>query len=320
MTRIAAWAAIAYITLIPTSPAQSFGWDGRNAAGVEISLQFDGSFQFFNSAAFDFVVPPLGLQLKQAVDSFIEKVRVVHCNPHRDVELVTIIDGRYREFDVEKINGVMPRRLRADVKFGPVCWGAAPIDLSPTVSDYDGDSEVDVARPRLPSIEDIQINSNCSVWPYPNRGIWFVRNIEGCLNLRTGDGVLIASGLGCIFCRISGFFGGPDQIISLFSGRLHLTQLLPKNDKLRDANSNSDKSKNGNPYCRGGGLSCRPILGIFLLALGAAMLATTFYIFDSPREPRWLWRIGWVMGISGPLLIIQGTVLFLTGEWLLNFL
>jgi hypothetical protein len=26
------------------------------------------------------------------------------------------------------------------------------------------------------------------------------------------------------------------------------------------------------------------------------------------------------MGISGPLLIIQGTVLFLTGEWLLNFL
>ena len=54
---------------------------------------------------------------------------------------------------------------------------------------------------------------------------------------------------------------------------------------------------------------------------GAAFMKIAFEILDGPRRPRWLWRGGWLILFSAGLLIVQGTILTLTGGWLpLNLL
>lgn len=97
---------------------------------------------------------------------------------------------------------------------------------------------------------------------------------------------------------------------------LHNAQLTDGDNRLRDRNSGRDYGKNSDYPGSIGSYSGRPFLGALLLAFGAALMKIAFYFGDTPRpqrNDRWL---TWGTGIVAALMICQGVVLALTGNWL----
>jgi hypothetical protein len=96
----------------------------------------------------------------------------------------------------------------------------------------------------------------------------------------------------------------------------HLGELTIERQVLQHPNNRSNDSQNSNPD---GGNSCssgKTILGIFVFAIGAALMKLAFYFGDAPwpqRNDRWL---TWGTGAFAVALIGQGTILVLTGNWL----
>jgi hypothetical protein len=109
------------------------------------------------------------------------------------------------------------------------------------------------------------------------------------------------------------YIGGIDPW-SLFG--LHFVQLTLHGAILKRPNSRSNDGQNS--YGDGGvGRSAgKTILGIFFLTFGAALMKLAFYLGDTPRpqwDDRWL---SWGIGCCAGLLIAQGTILTLSGNWL----
>lgn len=133
---------------------------------------------------------------------------------------------------------------------------------------------------------------------------------------------IFASNEGRIFCGLglngSGFgkpFVGLYEGVGLRSGASHLGQLSVKNDVLRYSYSDGNEGQNSNRPsgpCRTRGCA---ICGGLLFLFGAALLKIAFYIFDGPHEPRRLRGLGWFFGSASVFLVVQGTVLALTGNW-----
>jgi hypothetical protein len=111
----------------------------------------------------------------------------------------------------------------------------------------------------------------------------------------------------------AGYFGLRSHFCQLsLDGR----QCAVANNSLRDTYSSRDEGEYGDPDRSGRGSTRRAILGGFLFAFGAALMKLAFYFGDTPRQQgndRWL-TCG--AGCCAGLLIAQGTVLVLTGNWL----
>jgi hypothetical protein len=97
---------------------------------------------------------------------------------------------------------------------------------------------------------------------------------------------------------------------------LHDVQLAIKDYVLRDANAYGYESQDSNGPSSSRRTNGRTIGGCLFFLLGAAFLKIAFEIFDDPRAPRWLWLGGYCLGFGSVLLVIQGTILVLTGDWL----
>jgi hypothetical protein len=96
---------------------------------------------------------------------------------------------------------------------------------------------------------------------------------------------------------------------------LYRIKLPFEDEELRYSDANSGQGKERDRNSSVGRSSREFILGGFLILFGVPLLKIAFYVFDGPRDPRWLRRIGWVLGIISAYLIIQGVVLALTGAW-----
>lgn len=96
----------------------------------------------------------------------------------------------------------------------------------------------------------------------------------------------------------------------------HNVQLSPEDNPLRYANSNSYSSENGYRPSRPSRTIGRTILGVLLFFLGATFMKIFFDLLDVDRNPmrRRFLAIG-ACGIAA-VLICQGTILILTGNWL----
>lgn len=96
----------------------------------------------------------------------------------------------------------------------------------------------------------------------------------------------------------------------------HGSQLAVGDNRLGDSDAARDYGKNSDYPGSIGSYSGRPLLGGFLLVIGAALLKIAFYFGDTPRpdrNDRWL---TWGTGIIAAVMICQGVVLALTGIWL----
>jgi hypothetical protein len=97
---------------------------------------------------------------------------------------------------------------------------------------------------------------------------------------------------------------------------LHDSQLPIKREILQSSNANrngsEDRYRNGSPHRISGG----SILGFFFLLIGAALMKTAFYLADAPRNPMGIVVFAWGIGLAAALIIWQGTILILTGNWL----
>ena len=58
------------------------------------------------------------------------------------------------------------------------------------------------------------------------------------------------------------------------------------------------------------------IYGGLMCLFGAALLKITFDATDAPSNPTWVWLCAGVWLCAAAYLIIQGTVLILTSQWL----
>jgi hypothetical protein len=101
---------------------------------------------------------------------------------------------------------------------------------------------------------------------------------------------------------------------------LHRRELLIEDDVLRDGRPSSHKRQDSYEPSRSGRTEGSAIRGTVFALFGAASLVIAFYFIDGPRDPRWLRRLGRLLSLGSAFLIVQGTVLALTGEWILNLL
>jgi hypothetical protein len=97
---------------------------------------------------------------------------------------------------------------------------------------------------------------------------------------------------------------------------LHDVKLPLKRAVLQTANDGYDYRQNSDSN---GGVSRsagKTILGCLFVALGAALMKLAFYFGDTPRPKRDDMWLTWGTGIFATLLISQGTILALSGNWL----
>jgi hypothetical protein len=118
-------------------------------------------------------------------------------------------------------------------------------------------------------------------------------------------------------------FVGLNQSISLSARTFHLDQLIGHNiqlgleDKILQSPYDNDRDRkqrdeNGSI----GGSTRSTVLGIFILLCGAAVMKVAFGLLDAPNNPTGLRLIGWGIGGVAGLLVGQGTILLLTGNWI----
>ena len=106
-------------------------------------------------------------------------------------------------------------------------------------------------------------------------------------------------------------------LVSTRASGAHLVQLSPVDDELRDTDKDRrDRQGRDDPRSSGRAPS-RPVGGGLLFLLGAALLKVAFDSTDAPYNPVWLLRLAWGVGLLAVVAIGQGTVLILTGQWLL---
>jgi hypothetical protein len=96
----------------------------------------------------------------------------------------------------------------------------------------------------------------------------------------------------------------------------HFADLIFQRKELKPANNRSNDGQGGNGDGSIGRSAGKTILGVFIFALGAALLKVAFYFGDTPRpkrNDRWL---PWGTGAFAVALIGQGAFLTMTGNWL----
>jgi hypothetical protein len=108
-----------------------------------------------------------------------------------------------------------------------------------------------------------------------------------------------------------------EGLISPLAGGPHLVQLPAKDDVLRNTNSDGNYRQERNSPRGAGRAPSRPIGGALLLLLGAALLKVALDSTDAPRNPAWLRAAALGIGLIAAVVICQGTILLLTGLWLL---
>jgi hypothetical protein len=100
-----------------------------------------------------------------------------------------------------------------------------------------------------------------------------------------------------------------------FAGRTHLVQLTTEDNVLRNAHTDGGQSKKGNRPRGAGGTSRSFIGGAFMIFFGAALVAIALKLTDAPRNPIWLWAVAGGIWLIASVLVCQGLILVLTGQW-----
>jgi hypothetical protein len=98
---------------------------------------------------------------------------------------------------------------------------------------------------------------------------------------------------------------------------LHDRQLFAKDKILRDGGAREYRREDGGSYSGPSGFRGRPVPGALMIILGAALFAVGLKYADAPNNPFWLPGGAWGIWIVAFVLVCQGTVFLLTGEWLL---
>lgn len=97
---------------------------------------------------------------------------------------------------------------------------------------------------------------------------------------------------------------------------LHNGQLSLEGTVLESPYADNNEGQDGYPKGRVSRSAPKTILGVFFLALGAAIMKIAFYFGDAPRPKRNDRRLMWGMGTVAAFMIGQGTILALSGNWL----
>jgi hypothetical protein len=133
----------------------------------------------------------------------------------------------------------------------------------------------------------------------------------------------INSGLGLLAGRFSETFVGLYESVCLRPSPLHFNQLIGhnfqlglENQVLQAANKSDGQSEYGDKDGGIRGPSRSSVLGVLLLLCGAAVMKIAFDLLDAPHNPIRLRLSGWGIGGVAAILIGQGTILLLTGNWL----
>jgi hypothetical protein len=105
--------------------------------------------------------------------------------------------------------------------------------------------------------------------------------------------------------------------VPAFAGGPHFSQLLVEDKVSGHANAHCDHCQRSDDPGGPGRTPGRSIYGGLMLLVGAALLAITLESTDAPTNPPWLICWAWTLGIAAAILVCQGTILLLTGEWLL---
>jgi hypothetical protein len=143
---------------------------------------------------------------------------------------------------------------------------------------------------------------------------------EGTLHLASIDYLLFQHaklslhriGLGLYDGELSG-----EGSVSSLARCAHLVHLTTEDNVLRNAHTDGGQGKNGN-HPRSAGSTPRSFIGgAFMICFGAALVAIALKLTDAPRNPIWLLAIAAGLWLISAVLVCQGTVLILAGEWLL---
>jgi hypothetical protein len=118
--------------------------------------------------------------------------------------------------------------------------------------------------------------------------------------------------------RFDEAFISGNQIVRLLSSTFHLDQLIGHNFELGFENqilqSTNQNDSDGKDSYKDGGI--RSSARSTILGCGAAIMKIAFDLLDAPYNPIGLRLSGWGIGGVAGLLIGQGTILLLTGNWL----
>ena len=221
----------------------------------------------------------------------------------------------------------------------PDCWGAV---YSHRTYDNPGSG-------RFAKFFELRVSSsgrnNGSVGKYPGIFSGFSGRISQAVRLDRRLGCFLGKSISCCYGTFS--LGGSGlhslhltlhgfgliahdlhlvrhRFITTYPSNSHLIQLaahngeLPlENEVLRNRGSSSDGGEDGYPSGGSGGLFPSTIGGTLMIFVGSTLMAVRFKLADAPRNPVWLWVIAWTTGLVAFVVICQGTILILTGQWLL---
>jgi hypothetical protein len=217
--RRAAWAALIIIALVCLGQTgkPSFGRDGRDIAHFGLTLKTESVLKFFESTAtaIHVSVAPT-LHSKIAGSLFIKNVGIRNSDCYLDGEKVVVFDLPGEE-GLEISDGVMPRCGLAYIK-ATEPDGRREVDSSLTGLNNYFDVGINITRPRLSGISEIQVDGNCPVLSYSYRGFWLIRNDQRSIYLIPGSRIGGAGSISSHLCSIRRIFERP-------IGPLHLIQL-----------------------------------------------------------------------------------------------
>jgi len=92
-------------------------------------------------------------------------------------------------------------------------------------------------------------------------------------------------------------------------------KLISCGNILRYPNADSYDCQNSNCPSRPSRTSGRTISGVLFFLFGTALLKIALDLTDIVKNPIWFSIGRWVMGAVAALIIYQGTILVLTGNW-----
>lgn len=118
-----------------------------------------------------------------------------------------------------------------------------------------------------------------------------------------------------IICRVL-FSERVNGLVRLKTRVLHDRQLATEDDVLRHSDADSYKRQKGDSPSGSSRTSGHTIGGVLFLLFGAALLKVALDLTDAPKNPIWLFMGAWRLGAAGSLIICQGTILGMTGDWL----
>ena len=278
-----------------------------HATGVHRSLQGYEFIQLTDGAARGVGSPCRGYESGTLRARFLEDIKEGNLDFYGHRQIIYGISGKWVFGKV--IEYIMPRNLRTNVKaarkYGLIVGWRLAVSSSDRWND-NSSVDVNVPRPRLPKIGDVQIKSNCAIESNPYLRRWLVWDNQG--GTYQGTSSFVGGNGSC-----GGILSGSGRDMGGFVGAAHSAPLQQRGPE-------TEGSNNRNNPCR---VNKAPrnsyetiISGLIALFSSALIIRLALEFLNETHTSRRYIAPTIICGLLVFILIVHGLFIACLGVWL----